>query len=116
MEWLGQVLGSISLVAGGGLLFYSFFKNDEGMKLLKDFALFSLVIGALGTFSFLFSNTFFLTPLINFFSFIKTGISFFDFVLPVDLVFFYLSSLLSVLSVYWSFLVVNMVVGFFKNN
>ena len=84
-----RVFGAIFAVGSISLLIFSAFKSETGIGFIKKFGIFAVLIGALTTLSLVFNVTSIFSPLVDFFTFIKSSLYLFDFV--VDIPYFFLN-------------------------
>lgn len=110
-----RVFGAIFAVGSISLLIFSAFKSETGIGFIKKFGIFAVLIGALTTLSLVFNVTSIFSPLVDFFTFIKSSLYLFDFVVDIPYFFLMVGVLLKLITAYWSFLLVNFIVQFFKD-
>lgn len=111
-KWLGIGATAIGTTA---FTFYALFKGDSGFNFIKKLALFALTTGAMTALGFFFDSGALVNEIAQFFTYIKSFMFLFDFVVPVDIMFYYIGLLMKFFAFYWSILGILFVVKFFKD-
>ncbi len=112
---VANFLGVLTGLTVGGVFVYSAFKSEAGFDFLKKIALLGVILGSLTLFSSLVDIDSYFLMLVDLFSYLKGSMMLFDFVIDVPFIFSIVGLFLSILSLYWSFLLVNFIAKFFKN-